>query len=286
MIRREQVVWFAWLPRWTALAPLAVYAAGFGALCAGTHFLGEDSTWVWQLILATLYIIIPGYLMLIAGQPITRALGITDESWQQAIGVGAVLGILLGGAQLYRHVSAGQMLIVPELNLSLLSLVLSIALIVAGDEVLLRGGFSAVLEPAIGFVPTLVLSALAYTLLPLAMGANGQGPQSSPYLPAGYMPPFGSGFLLLFIVGLFLFGIYRLTGSLWASATANFIARFALAFAWAPAAVTESLSTLNLAIAAALWIVAILGLRRWMTQADARHQGPAAGSACARFPKS
>ena len=175
MIRNRQVIWFAWLPRWPTLFPMVVFLAGFGAIFAGIHFLGDESIWVWLLLLATLYVVLAGLHMLIAGWPVTRTLGITDESWPQAIGVGAVLGLLLGGAQLYRHISAGDLLTVPKLNLSLLTMFVSITLIVAGDEVLFRGWFAAVLEPAFGFVPTLLVSSVSYAMLPLTLWAIGKG---------------------------------------------------------------------------------------------------------------
>ena len=270
VIRNRQVVWFAWLPRWPALWPIVVFLSGFGALFAGIYLLGEDSIWVWLSVLATLYVLLAGFHMLIAGRPVTRALGITDESWPQAIGVGAILGLLLGSAQIYRHISAGEMLTIPTLNLNLLAVFMSVTLIVAGDEVLFRGWFAAVLEPAFGFVPTLLVSSLAYALLPLALGAIGKATEATPYLPAGYMPPISSGILLLFVVAVFLFGIFRLTGSLWASGTANFIARFALIFAWPQTKLNGDISALTLAIALALWTVAVLGLRRWITQANTR----------------
>jgi membrane protease YdiL (CAAX protease family) len=273
-MRNKSVVWFTWRPEWPALWPLVMFLGSFGLLRAGARLLGRESLWVWLLITATLAILLAGWHMLRSGRPVTRALGITEESWQQAIGVGAVLGLLLGGAQAYRHITAGEMLTIPTLDRNLFTLALTIALIVAGDEVLFRGWFAAALEPAFGFVPTLLASSLAYASLPLALGAVGNAAQATPYLPAGYMPPTSSGALLLFVVAVFLFGIFRLTGSLWASGTANFIARFALVFVWPLTNMDTELSALTLAIVLALWIVVVLGIRRWMGRSSMPHSQP------------
>ena len=273
-MNKEGTVWFCWKPRLDALWPALTYLAGLGFLFASTRWFGETAAIVQLWMLSTLYLLLAGFHVLAVRRRGLPALGITDQNWPAAFGVGAVLGIMLGVAQLYRLVTAGQHLAAPMLDLPLLSVVLPLLLVVAGDEVLFRGWFRSELEPAFGLAPSLLISALAYALLPLALGRAAHAAVPLPWLPAGYMPPPLSGMLVLFLVALFLSGIYRLTGSLWSSAAANLIARFALLFAWAPTALAGSAPALTLATAAVLWIVAIAGIRRWVVQAREREAGP------------
>ena len=269
MTEKKQIVWITWSPRWPIAWPLLTFLVGFGALYAGTRFVGETIAQVLHWSVSTFFILIPSYFVLGLRRRGLETLGVTEKLWPQALGAGGVLGSLLGLAQLSRTVSTGHLLMVPSLGIYLAAIVVPLALIVAGEELLFRGWFQTALEPAIGFLPTLIVASLAYAIWPLALYSAGQIDRPVPFLPAGYMPPPSQGLLVLFFVALCLNIIYRLTGNLWSSGIANFLARFALLFAWAPADLIGSAPALTLAVALTLWAVVILSIRRWTQSAAA-----------------
>jgi len=263
----KRILWVAWQPHWHAAWPLVIFAGGAAGAFGLARLAGLLASDVILWLADSSYLLIAAYYILrVRRQPLT-SLGATERNWPQAMGVGAVLGLLLGSIALARDLLAGGRLTIPPLDLNMVALVIPLLLVIAAEEIFFRGWFWASLEPAVGVLPALLIASLAYSLWPLAFAGETLAGHSFLYTPIGPLTMLGRDLPIVFIVALFLNAIYRMTGSLWASGLANFLGRFALAFTLRPAESGLSSPPLFLAVSLALWAVVILYTRRWARSA-------------------
>ena len=273
-MEKERTPWIRWHPQWHVLWPLSTFVLGSAITYSVIHLAINPEGNILMWVMDTLYLLIACYYVLFVRRRDYETLGITERNWPQAMGVGAVLGLLLGAMQLFRYVTAGYALTAPRLELRLVAFTVPLMLIVAGEEVLFRGWFQSALEPAFGLLPSLLVSSAAYTVLPLAFVGSSAALHPATQSPIGELTNLVTDLPILFMVALFFNVVYRITGSLWSSGLASFLGRFSLAFVALPKEPGTVSPTLLLAVALALCLVVILYTRRWQRAVLERIEGP------------
>jgi membrane protease YdiL (CAAX protease family) len=269
-MEKERVVWFRWQPTPTMCWLVASLLAGGVALWGLARLLGGATIGILILALNAFFALAASYFTISRRGRSLETIGVTERNWPQAMGVGAVLGLLLGATQLFRDLGAGGALVTPRIGPELAAFTFSLTLIVAGEEILFRGWLQSCLESALGVAPAVVVSAFAYTLFPIAFLAGDATWYGGVQTPLGFIGTPAIDLPILFVVALFLSVICRFTGSLWSSGSANFVGRFALAFVAMPQQPAPIAPGLSMAVTLALWALVALTMRGWLQKPSER----------------
>ncbi len=263
----ERAAWIAWNPQ----RPMAWLCLVFGGSLVAVFLLLrlapvlQPNLVVWAA--ATGYLLIVSYYVQRVRRRSLETVGVTERNWPQAMGLGLVLGLLMGGIAIFRSMLAGGQLSIPQLDWGLLAFAIPLALVVAGEEVFFRGWCQDCLEPSLGVLPAVLIAALAYAVWPIAFLLPGSAADSV-QTPIGLVVLSGGDLLILFAVALFLNLAFRITSSLWASGLANFISRFALVFVASPTDFNAGTPLLVLVVSLSLWAVVLLYNRHWARAAS------------------
>jgi len=265
MMNQARIHWFCWHPRWNILGPLltALALAGGLYIVASRLNLGETQALFW--LEAALFFAIPGTYAWLIAKITPETWGLTERNWPQSLGVGLILGLLLGAAQIYYGMMGRQYLEIPPLSMPTFTLALALSMAAVGEEMLFRAWFQHTWEPAFGLIPAITIPSLAYAGLFAAFALTDLDPLPAPYLPAGYVPGlhFSVNLALVFSVAFVFNIVYRLIGSLWASIGANFLGRLAILFVWPYQQLFHVSPFLMLTVISILWAFVLLFLFRW-----------------------
>jgi membrane protease YdiL (CAAX protease family) len=266
-MKPQPIIWFAWRPQWWAGLPVLISLLGAGVAYGASRVALVFGPNIVLWVLLTLLALVTCYVVILTRRQGLEALGVTERNWPQAIGVGAVLGVMLGALFGFRALAAGDVLVTPPLDMRLLALALSLALMVACEEVFFRGWLQSSVEQWLGVVPAVILSSAAYTGFFLAFIAGAEALRAVIRTPAGHLLTLPQDAIVLLLVALFFGLVFRVTGNLLASGAASFLSRFALTFVFGTAELASASPALMLAVLLALGAVLTLYVWRWLNLA-------------------
>lgn len=252
---------FNWQPNEWSLGPILLWLAGLGTLflirVVVQEKLGYSATVAFIVPVIDFAYILGSILVTLMSNGTLKDIGITRKYSLLALALGLIVGFAIIGFRSIDPRFAGCMEVVPE-PIPVLVLIIAGAYHALAEEVLFRGFFIGRLSRDLGWVPAVLISAVAYAITPFAI--LGADPTVAVQIEEiGRF--FSEVFPALFALGIILALIYRVMGTIITTWFGVSLSIWTLGFIRGGLIQDMSFPVFSLAGYTALFLLVIIGIQ-------------------------